>query len=251
MIIHSERESALFGFKFGRYEGELNEPELLLNEINKGGYDFVRIKVLNAEEDLFLNIEKMGLPYRLLDIHRYYTLDFKKTPLAKPAESPMQLIRNEGQLTAHVHQLVTDTFTELPMGYFRYPEIEQYFPKHLQLQNLAEYISTSYQSTYNPGRQAWVITYNGEAIGCSSTEFKGAEAYTTYIGLLPQYRQKSHYAEVIRQMQYLIQEAGCQYCTGSSRLHNLASQAVFEREGERYSRHDYVFMLMPKLKLRH
>lgn len=249
MIIYSERESALFGFKFGRYEGELKHPELLLKEIKEGGYDFVRIKVLNADEDLFLNIEKTGLPYRLLDIHRYYTLDFTKTPLPKPADSPMQLVRNEGGFTKQVHQLVTDTFTELPMGFFRYNEIEEYFPKELQLQNLAEYISTRYQDVTNPGKQAWVITYNGEAIGCSSTEFKGVEAYTTYIGLLPQYRQKSHYAEVIRQMQYLIQEAGCQYCTGSSRLHNLASQAVFEREGERYSRHDYVFMLMPRLKV--
>jgi hypothetical protein len=247
MILYSEQESLLFNVKFGRYEGSLSKPEALKEEIVAQGYDFVRIKIHNAGDDLFMRLNSLSVPYHLLDIHRYYSLDYTQTPVTAPVASGMELFRNEGQLNSEIRHMVLQSFDEHPMGFFRNEVLENYFPVELQRQNIANYISSQYTQTTNPGRQAWLIKINGVNAGCGSTEFKGEEAYTTYIGLLPPYRKQSHYREVIHRMQYEIQQSGARYCTGSARLHNLSSQSVFEKQGEKYIRHDYVVMLMPKI----
>lgn len=247
MILYSEQESHLFKVKFGRYEGTLDNPAALKQEIVEQQYDFVRIKIHGAGDDLFIRLNALDIPYHLLDIHRYYSLDYTQTPVPAPVASDMELFRNEGQLTGEIHDMILQSFDEHPMGFFRHETLEHYFPVELQKQNIARYISSQYIQPTNPGRQAWLIKVNGVNAGCGSTEFKGEEAYTTYIGLLPEYRRQSYYREVIHRMQYEIQQSGARYCTGSARLHNLSSQWVFEKQGERYTRHDYVVMLMPKL----
>lgn len=246
MILYSEQESLLFKVKFGRYEGSLNDPEALKQEIAEQQYDFIRIKIHGAGDDLFICLNALGIPYHLLDIHRYYSLDYTETVVSVPVSSDMELFRNEGQLNSEIRDMILQSFDEHPMGFFRNEVLERYFPVELQRQNIADYISSQYTQTTNPGRRSWLIKINGVNAGCGSTEFKGEEAYTTYIGLLPPYRKQSHYREVIHHMQYEIQQSGARYCTGSARLHNLSSQWVFERQGEKYTRHDYVFMLMPR-----
>jgi hypothetical protein len=249
MLIHSLRESQLFNVKFGRYEGEADNLHDLATQIKEQQFDFVRMKIVGGDANLFMQMNALGFPYHLLDIHRYYWRDFEETPAVAPVASNMVLQRNEGQLTREIEEMVLHSFDENPMGYFRNEELEKYFPVHLQRQNVAEYISQNYKDTTNPGRQCWLIKIDGVNAGCGSTDFKPGEAYTTYIGLLPPYRKRSYYTEVIARMQYEIQQAGARYCTGSARLHNLSSQSVFERQHERYLRHDYVFMLMPRLSM--
>lgn len=249
MLIHSVRESQLFGVKFGRYEGPADNLHRLATEVKEQQFDFVRMKIMGADANLFMQMNALGFPYHLLDIHRYYKRDFEEVPAVALVPSTMTLERNEGHLTHAIEQMVLQTFDEHPMGFFRNEELEKYFPVEVQRRNVAEYISQNYHDTTIPGRQCWLIKIDDVNAGCSSTDFKADEAYTTYIGLLPPYRKKSYYTEVIARMQYEIQQAGARYCSGSARLHNLSSQSVFERQHERYLRHDYVFMLMPRLSL--
>lgn len=249
MLVYSARESQLFNLKFGRYEGALENVPELISQIKDQQLDFVRMKITGGNADLFMRMNAFGYPYHLLDIHRYYWRDYRETPAVEPISSSMQLERNEGQLTAEIAEMILQSFDEHPMGFFRNEELEMFFPVEVQRRNVAEYISENYKDVTNPGRQSWLIKVDGVNAGCGSTEFKGEEAYTTYIGLLEPYRKKSFYVEVIARMQYEIQQAGARYCTGSARLHNLSSQSVFERQGEKYLRHDYVFMLMPRLSI--
>ncbi len=250
MIFYSEQESQLFNVRFGRFEGGLESLTGLRDEIVTAKYDFVRIKLKDPDENLFVQLHALNFPFQLLDIHRFYSRDFQEMPVGKPSTSLVHLIRHEGTLTEDIKQMVVQTFDEHPMGFFTNSLLEKYFPVALQLQNIAEYIATHHCETTNPGKQSWLILVNDEIAGCGSTAFYGNEAYTTYIGLLSQYRKKSIYAEVIAAMQYEIQQSGTRFCTGSSRLHNLSSQSVFERQGEKYTRHDYVFMLMPMLSIK-
>ncbi len=249
MIFFSEQESQLFKVRFGRYEGILESLSELRSEIISAKYDFVRIKLKDPGNNLFVRLHELNFPFQLLDIHRFYSRDFQEFPASKPTNSPVHLIRHEGSLSEEIKHMVLQTFDEHPMGFFTNEVVEKYFPVSLQLQNVAEYIATHHCHTINPGKQSWLIKVNDEMAGCSSTVFLGDEAYTTYIGLLPQYRKKSIYAEVIAAMQYEIEQSGARYCTGSARLHNLSSQSVFERQGEKYIRHDYVLMLMPLLNI--
>ena len=140
-------------------------------------------------------------------------------------------------------QLVIDTYTELPMGFFQNEILEKYFPVQLQIENFASHISKKYTQQGNPGKHGWLIKFSGEFIGCAATEFKNENSYTPYIGLLPQFRQKKLFTNVARYLQQAMKDGGCQFATGAARLHNIASQINFEREGQKYISHDYVFML--------
>lgn len=248
-IVFSEKESALFNLRFGRYEGSKFNTQELVAEIKAKQLDFVRLKIIGADESLFSWLNETQEPWHLLDIHRYYWLDTLETPVVLKNDLQLTLTLNTIDTVSTMHQLVCNTFSEMPMGFFKHHLIQKYFPIELQRQNVAQYISTQYTDSSNPGKQSWLIKQNGKLVGCGATNFLPDEAYTVYIGLLPEHRKKSLYDNVINLMQYTIQQNGARYITGSARLHNLSSQAVFERQNERYTRHDYVIMLMPMLSI--
>ena len=244
MIVYSEKESQLFNLKFGRFEGALAEPEAMRNEILEGGYDFVRLKILNAGDDLFVLLNRIGFPFHLLDIHRLYDLDLYTYEIPEMELPEMQFLPCDGTQQQEVNQMVIDTYTEAPMGFFRNELIEKYFPLHLQIENFAAHIAENYVQQGNPAKRGWLIKLNDEFIGCAATEFKGEKSYTPYIGLLTQFRKKHLFTNIARYLQRAMKDGGCKYATGAARLHNLASQVNFEREGQKYVSHDYVFMLV-------
>lgn len=248
-ITFSEKESELFNVRFGRYEGPVFSVTDLVAQINTLELDFLRLKITGADEGLIEWLNNAQHPWHLLDIHRYYWLDTQLTSIVLNNDSQLTLIQNTPDKASIMHQIVYDTFSEMPMGFFKHHLIDQYFPVELQRKNVAQYISTHYTERSNPGKQSWLIAKNGHVIGCGATNFSPTEAYTVYIGLLPEHRKKSLYDDVINRMQYTIQQNGARYITGSARLHNLSSQAVFERQHERYTRHDYVVMLIPMLSM--
>lgn len=248
-IQFSEKESTLFNVRFARYEGPIFNTSELIAEIKAQQLDFVRLKITAANESLFAWLNETQVPWHLLDIHRYYWLDTHHTPVVLKNDSQLTLIPNTNDTIGYMHQMVCNTFSEMPMGFFKHHLIDKYFPVELQRQNVAQYISTQYIDSSNPGKQSWQIKQKEQIVGCGATNFLPGEAYTVYIGLLPEHRKKSLYDDVINLMQYTIQQNGARYITGSARLHNLSSQAVFERQHERYTRHDYVVMLMPMLAI--
>lgn len=249
MITFSERESELFKLRFGRYEGPMYDATAMRNEILDGSYDFVRLKLTDPNGELFVHLEQVGFPYLLLDIHRLYDLDL--TTYEVPAQKHPEVTFEpcDGSQKELYAQLVRDTYTELPMGFFKHALLEKYFPVQAQIENFAHYMAQHFIERGNPGKQGWLIKLNGAYIGCCATEFKGEFSYTPYIGLLPQYRKKNLFTDVARYLQRAMKEGGCRYATGAARLHNIASQVNFEREGQKYTRHDYVFMLTPMLSL--
>ncbi len=247
MITHSEKESTLFNLRFGRYEGPVPDAVQMRQQILDGQYDFVRVKLLNPGDDLFLFLNEVGFTYHLLDIHRLYDLDLHSYEVPALELPEMEFIACNGTQQEQMKQLVRDTYTESPMGFFKSNVIDQYFPLNLQIENFATYLADNYIEEGNPGKHSWLIRLNGDFIGCAATEFKGEKSYTPYIGLLPAVRRKHLFTNVARYLQQAMKNAGCKYSTGAARLHNLASQINFEREGQKYVSHDYVFMLMPKL----
>ena len=247
MITHSEKESKLFNLKFGRYEGIMHNPQLLRHQILNEQFDFVRLKLLNPGEDLFVFLNQIGFPFHLLDIHRLYDLDLHTYDIPEMEVPEMEFVPCDGSQIEQMKQLIKDTYTEVPMGYFRSELIEKYFPVHLQIENFASHISENYFEQGNPAKHGWLIKLNEEFIGCAATEFKNEKSYTPYIGLLPHFRKKHLFTNIARYLQRAMKQGGCQYATGAARLHNIASQVNFEREGQKYVSHDYVFMLMPGL----
>lgn len=245
-VEHSLVESELFGVKFGRFEGKVEELLAQEKQIYLAKYDFIRAKLLQPNHDLFTQLAGLNMPHHLLDIHRHYSLDTHLHPVLLHANNPIKLKQCTDLDKETLHDLVINTFTDSPLGYFSHPAMAQYFPLDKQLYNFASHMATVYTAK-SSSKKAWFIVAEKTIIGCCATDFKAAEAYTTYIGLLPEFRKMNLYRQVINRMQVDIQQFGVQFITGSARLHNLASQATFEKEAERYTHHDYVFMLMPIL----
>lgn len=247
MIVYSEAESLLFKVKFGRYEGALPHSDFFREQILRDKYDFVRIKIVNPDEHLFETLHKIRIPYHLLDIHRLYDLDLAnyEVPISELPE--MKFIEVNASKSAEMKNMIVNTYSGSPMGYFRYEMIERYFPIQAQVQNFADYISYNFVELSNPGKRGWLVQLNNTLIGCIATEFKNQHSYTPYIGLLPEYRKKHLFTHIAHFVQRSLKVAGCRYATGSARLHNLASQVNFERVGQKFTSHDYVFMLAPLL----
>lgn len=247
MIVFSEAESLIFNLKFGRYEGTLPNPQVLREQILSDKYDFVRLKIVNPDEQLFATLNKIGIPYHLLDIHRLYNLDLNSYTVPAPVIPEMEFKEVTASSSLEMKKVIVNTYSESPMGYFRNEIIEKYFPIPLQVQNFADYISNNFIERTNPGKRGWLVTLNNTVIGCIATEFKRQHSYTPYIGLLPEYRKKHLFTNMAYFVQRTLKQAGCRYASGSARLHNLASQINFERVGQKFTSHDYVFMLMPLL----
>ena len=243
MILHSENESKLFKIKFGRYEGVLDKPEALRQQILNERYDFVRVKILNPGDNLFVLLNRIGLPFHLLDIHRLYNLDLPTYDVPPPVHPEIEFIDCDGSQRALMKQIIMDSYTGAPMGYFRNELIEKYFPVDLQIENFATFIADNYIEQGNPGKHGWLIRMNGEYIGCTATEFMNLDSHTPYLGLLPQFRKNYLFTDVARFLQRSMKAGGCKNAIGSARLHNIASQINMERENQKFMSHDYVFMI--------
>ena len=243
MILYSENESKLFNLKFGRYEGVLYQPELLREHILKGQFDFVRLKILNPGDELFVLLNRTDFPFHLLDIHRIYTLDLHNYEVPAPVHPEIEFIDCDSSHSEQMKQIIVDSYMGAPMGYFRNELIEKYFPLDLQIENFASYIANNYVEQGNPGKHGWLIRMNGEYIGCTATEFMNLDSHTPYLGLLPEFRKKNLFTDVARFLQRTMKAGGCKNAIGSARLHNIASQINMERENQKYNSHDYVFMI--------
>jgi hypothetical protein len=249
-IVYSQSESDIFGVKFGRYEGALEDTETLLREIREFEYDFVRLKIINADENIFVRLNELEIPYQLLGIIRQYTINVKeKTPKAIESTDiefepytidKKQLLKN----------LIKSSYDELPMGYFKNEVLDKFCNRSAQLENFADYIATKFTDSYIPGNCTWLIKCADEYAGCIATQFMADESYTHYIGLIPETRKKSLFYDITRFMQITTKQAGLTWASGGARLNNIASQVVFEREGCHYKHHDYIIILMPLLSLK-
>lgn len=240
----------MFGVVFGRYEGALADTAALAKEIEKGEYDFVRLKITDAKEDLFIKLHELDTPYQLIGIIRQYTVDVQQYTPRAIENKDIEFIPYTLEKKTLLKNLIKSSYDELPMGYFKNEVLDKYFTRDLQIENFAEYIATRFAGSTMPGNLTWIIKYEGLYAGCIAMQCMENETYTHYIGLLPEARKKSIFYDIIRFIQLTTRQAGLTWASGGARLNNLASQIVFERENSHYKYHDYIVMLMPCLSLK-
>lgn len=244
MIDFSERESSLFGLRFGRasINSGFDEWALVEKESRALNLNYLRLKVVNPDNG-FLAQFNAALPkvyftgvirlYKIIitEAHALHLNPVAQFRKATPADR--QLLK----------ELLKETYTDVPFGFYQYPELSKNFPLHLQMENISSYLS-DYFCGVEEGKEAYIGYLNGEPVECFASDFRdGRTANTLYAGIKPQYRDNDLFKDMIRFFKNQCLQKGMAKSICGARLENLSSQIAMEKENSVCYGHEWVYML--------
>lgn len=244
MIEFSARESELFGVRFGRatITSDFKDWEQVRRLSTDLRLDYLRLKIVNPDDTFLDHFNSIGWQADLMGVIRLYKIIAKEahavheSPVArfkKATTEDKQLLKN----------LLIQTYTEVPFGFFQYKHLLDKFPLDKQLDNIGSYIAENFCGQYKE-REAYIGYLDGKPIECFASDFTdGSTAVTLYAGILTEYRDNDLFKDMIRFFKQLCWQKGMAKSICGARLENLSSQYAMEREGSVSYGTEWVYMI--------
>jgi hypothetical protein len=244
MIEFSERESRLFDLRFGRatIDSDFHQWADVQKACRDMRLDYLRLKIVNPDSDFLARFDTMASKADLMGIIRLYKIIMKEATCQHPnpiADFRMVSVENKELLK----RLLIETYTDVPFGYFQYPEITKNFPLDIQLENIGSYIADHFSGT-EEGKEAYIGYLDGKPIECFASDFRdGATATTLYAGILKEHRDNDLFKDMIRFFKNLCYKKGMTKSICGARQENLSSQHAMEKEGSICYGYEWVYMI--------
>jgi hypothetical protein len=244
MIEFSPRESKLFNLNFGRatINSGFDEWTKILEESKTLDLDYLRLKVVNPDSDFMAKLALIPVQAYLTGIIRLYKKrisqsagDYYNQDIIFKKVSPSE--------RAQFKELLKAVYTDLPMGYFQYPEYEKAFPLPLQLENISSYFS-DYFSGDDETKEAYIGYMNGQPVTCFAIDIKDPKVTVClFAGVIQDYRSKNVFNDAIKCLMNLTYERKIRQIITGARLENVSSQYGFSKQIAICYGHEWVYML--------
>jgi hypothetical protein len=248
MIHYSDRESKLFGTRLGRVDlsPDFGEWDKLSQEASALQLDYLRVKIESPAADLLQHLAQQSARYYHIGVIKLYKMRVDK-PLTGEINPNIVFRKVEPTDKTLFKNIVLDTYTDTPMGFFHHPEVDRDFPLALQLENISSYLA-DYFSGIEPNKVAYIGYVAERPVACFASEYNDSDGIVTtyYAGILAEYRDKGLFGEMIRFYKQLSCDRGMRYSKHGARIENLASQFAMEKEGSFCYGHEWVYMLCYK-----
>ena len=244
MIEFSERESILFNLRFGR--ATINSDFDQWKEVHKAAkdldLDYLRLKVVNPDSGFLSRFSSQTPAAHLMGVIRLYKIMITEAHAQRP--SPVaefkKVTEQDRQL---LKELLQETYTDVPFGFYEYPSVAADFPLKLQMENIGTYISDHF-SGGEEGKEAYIGYIDGKPVECFASHFdKSGVATTLYAGILKECRDKDLFQDMIRFFKKLCLSKGMYKAICGARLENLSSQYAMEKENSVCYGHEWVYMI--------
>ncbi|MCW3127375.1 MAG: hypothetical protein JWO03_3033 [Bacteroidetes bacterium] len=244
MIEFSERESRLFDLRFGRatIDSDFNQ----WNEVRKAAsdldLDYLRLKIVNPDSDFLAGFSEMAPKADLTGIIRLYKIIItaEQAQYNAPVAEFRKASIGDKQL---LKELLMETYTDVPFGYYQYPRLTKSFPIDIQMENIGSYIADHFSGT-EEGKEAYIGYIDGKPVECFASDFRdGLTATTLYAGIVREYRDNDLFKDMIRFFKNLCFKKGMTKAICGARLENLSSQYAMEKEGSICYGYEWVYMI--------
>jgi hypothetical protein len=244
MIEFSERESALFDLKFGRatINSDFDEWNEIQRSIRAFDLDYLRLKIVNPDSGFLSRFSAMAPQADLTGVIRLYKIII--TEQYAQYQKPMAEFRKATPADKQLlKELLMETYTDVPFGYYQYPRLSKNFPLNLQMENIGSYFHDHFCGT-EEGKEAYIGYIDGKPVECFASDFRdGGTATTLYAGILKEHRDNDLFKDMIRFFKNLCLKKGMTKAICGARLENLSSQVAMEKEGSVCYGHEWVYMI--------
>ncbi len=244
MIEFSARESELFGVRFGRatITSDFRDWEQVRRLSTEMQLDYLRLKIVNPDDSFLDHFNSINWHADLMGVIRLYKIVAKEAHATY--EAPVATFKRATEADKQLlKDLLIQTYTEVPFGFFQYKALLEKFPHQKQLENIGTYISDNFCGQHKD-REAYIGYVNGKAIECFASDFTdGSTAVTLYAGILTEHRDNDLFKDMIRFFKQLCWQKGMKKSICGARLENLSSQYAMEREGSVSYGTEWVYMI--------
>ena len=244
MIEFSERESKLFDLRFGRATINSNFDEWadVYKSIQDFDLDYLRLKIVNPDSGFLARFSAMAPHADLTGVIRLYKIIIIEEH-ARHLNPVATFRKVKPQDKKLLKELLINTYSDVPFGFYQYPRLSKSFPLALQMENIGSYISDHFSGTED-GKEAYIGYVNDVPVECFASDFRdGSIATTLYAGILEQHRDNDLFKDMIRFFKNLCLKKGMTKAICGARLENLSSQYAMEKEGSICYGHEWVYMI--------
>tara|TARA_Y100000385_G_scaffold66934_1_gene66709 strand:- start:23201 stop:24199 length:999 start_codon:yes stop_codon:yes gene_type:complete len=221
----SREESAMFGVKICRYEGNLVslDCDQLERDILKFNPDLCRIKVLGNDIELFEKLNSLNYYYDLYNLSYYNSLELNK--LGDVERNPNLHIREV------VNPIDDEDFNFVLSNLLAsrsWVEYDSFLSKNILSEDKKRSASFDFYSSFskqNDGNSYTGLMYkNDKAIGMFMGLFKGEVFFGNLFGLIDEYRGQGLSKYFYGFMYEICHERGINYFENEVNIFNFSSQ---------------------------
>jgi hypothetical protein len=211
----SLKESRILGLRIGRAEpGTPGEIAGIREAMDREQLDMFRIRISAFHKDLFIEMDKLGLPYYILNILHIYERLAGHMPLTQNVSFREVMTEEDRTLLKNIIRL---SFDGEAGTYFSNPALVSTLDADKELASMIEYVL---DSIGEPDRFVRIVDLEGQAVGFLYYQVHGGVARGELFGIVPEYRRRHLSVEIGKLV--LNQFAGMKV-NNSIKIQNLAS----------------------------
>lgn len=254
-IYHSLSESQALGLKVGRASWDSRHiPVAALKQaIIKDQYDCCILKLDSKSPTLMTDLSELQFIYGISGITRRYLVDYRKYTF-KPYFFPNwseELYDGSVEKVALLKRLVWSIFSDEPLMYYHLPFYQHLVDKQNELEALFLFLK-EFDNVKQNGIQKRLFFFKDESGYFGLTAMTYTDGETTVesniTGIIPSYRGKGYYKDLIRFNQNHHWESGMDFCTCGARIQNIPAQRAFVKENMYVKNYVFGIYLFPFLQ---
>ncbi|MCF8275735.1 MAG: hypothetical protein K9J17_03285 [Flavobacteriales bacterium] len=242
-LIHfSTEESEFFGLKVGRAVVRNGEVSTLLEELETGRFDVVRVRIDERQTDVIEWLLASDIPcYDQGEIVNY-ELKVGGLVLEDYCNPEVTVRVYNGDDPNSIERIIREGNAERPIGYFSTPGLQELITLEDEINYLTQYYSRLYVTEQ---RQLWFMEWLGQPVAFVASDFYDGIMMTPLAVVLPEYRDKKIFHDLmISRNNYGVEHGLKKICNGA-RVDNSTSRHVFSKFGMMEVGKDRVFHLVP------
>jgi predicted acetyltransferase len=197
MIGASLHESSILKVSIGR--GTLAEGwdwMALRKEVLDGRYDFVRLKMPSADEELFEKLEQLGMPYCILSILVRNSITITAQHELPAIGQRLQFNLFDGSNEAEVKELVKKSYGNRTSVFYHNPYYRNWVSYEDEMEAAAMYAVT-FVYAKNPRTPHWLVKKDNQIIGFVLGIVDNNTLEGIMYSVLPEYRGHNYAADIM------------------------------------------------------
>lgn len=232
MIQFSSQESEIMGYRIARGDkNSIHNISLLKQELETQKIDVLKLSIKSPEQDLFIQLDKLELPYYQLGTILEFKSFFVRNPIKKEYLHK-NLTFKEFSLsdTPMLSELVNKIFENDSSSFFINPALKDIDQKSKLIKCLTQYIC-SYCKEIDSSKYTHIMYNFDIPIGFITSYKEGSGGGVLYAGILKEYVGKGYYIDLVRFIQNYGKSIGQKWGLACVQIHNRVVQKTFIREG--------------------
>ncbi len=227
----SESETRIAGLKTGRTDLiPLLDEKKLYSEIKKGKYDFVRVKILSEDVQLFQKLQLINIPFYIYNIQcrNVKFIGKEDGKLCISPEIQYEILSKKHK--SFLKKLIAETIKNDSGLNYRIDLFLKFFPEKKIVESATEYAAAFFNSN-DENKIGWVIKYKNKCIGFCICRYEKNNMEGLLYGISKQFQGRGFSRDLIKIVKKFCFENNIQTLSNNVVIHNQKSLKSMIREG--------------------